>query len=119
MRVGIRLFGTALLLTILAVGCGSTPSGPSAPAGASAITITRAFTFDPTRLSVDHGTAVTWTNTDMIAHTVTAGEPGSPTGKFDQRIDPGGIFTFTFADDGTFEFFCNIHRSMRGTILVR
>jgi plastocyanin len=119
MPLAIRVSGAVLLLAILAAGCGSTPSGPSAPAGASGITITRGFSFDPLQLSVDRGAAVTWTNTDMIAHTVTAGEPGSPNGKFDQRVEPGGTFTFTFADAGTYEFFCNIHRGMRGTVVVK
>jgi plastocyanin len=118
-RLALRAFGATLLLSILAVGCGSTPSESSAPAGASAVMITRGFTFDPPQLSVDRGAAVTWTNTDMIVHTVTSGAPDSPTGRFDQRIDAGGTFTFTFADAGTYEFFCNIHRSMRGTVLVR
>ena len=119
MHLAIRASGLALLVSILAVGCGSTQSDSSAPAGASGITITRAFTFDPTQLSVDRGTAVTWTNTDMITHTVTSGAPGSPTGKFDKQVEAGGTFTFTFADAGTYEFFCNIHRSMNGTVVVK
>jgi plastocyanin len=42
-------------------------------------------------------------------------------GKFDQRVEPGKTFTFTFTftDAGTYEFFCNIHTSMRGTVTVR
>ncbi|MGH2492356.1 MAG: plastocyanin/azurin family copper-binding protein [Candidatus Limnocylindria bacterium] len=119
MRLAIRALGATLLLSILAVGCGSTASESSTPAGGSAVSITRAFTFDPPQLSVDRGAAVTWTNTDIIQHTVTSGAAGSPTGKFDQRVDPGGTFTFTFADAGTYEFFCNIHRGMRGEVVVK
>ncbi|HKY52032.1 MAG TPA: plastocyanin/azurin family copper-binding protein [Candidatus Limnocylindria bacterium] len=83
------------------------------------MTITRAFTFDPRELSVDRGATVTWTNTDMIEHTVTSGEPGAPTGKFDKTVEPNGTFSFTFADAGTYDFFCNFHRSMVGQISVK
>lgn len=119
MRVAVRALGLIFILSVLAVGCGSDGSDGPAPAGATGVTITRAFTFDPRELSVDRGSAVTWTNTDMIAHTVTSGEPGSPTGMFDQTVDPSKTFTFTFADAGTFDFFCNFHGSMVGQITVK
>lgn len=120
-RLAVRVFGATLLFVILAVGCG-TESGSGGSGGGGdggAVTMTRAFTFDPTLLSVDRGATVTWTNTDMIQHTVTSGEPGTPTGKFDKTVDAGGTFSFTFADAGTFDFFCNFHRSMVGQIQVR
>jgi plastocyanin len=110
-----------LLLAVLVVGCGSTESGSGGTTGggASGVTITRAFTFDPTLLSVDRGATVTWTNTDIIQHTVTSGEPGAPTGRFDKTVEPTATFSFTFADAGTYDFFCNFHRSMVGQIVVR
>lgn len=120
MRLAIRASGVTLLLAILAAGCGSTePGSGTTGGGSSAVTITRAFTFDPTLLSVDRGTTVKWTNTDIIQHTVTSGAPGSPTGKFDKTVDPTTTFSFTFADAGTYDFFCSIHRSMVGQISVK
>jgi plastocyanin len=62
---------------------------------------------------------VTWTNTDSTAHTVTSGAPGARTTKFDQRVEAGETFSFTFPDAGPYEFFCSIHNSMRGTVIVR
>jgi len=50
---------------------------------------------------------------------VTSGVPGTPSGKFDQRVEPGKTFSVTFSESGTYEFFCNIHNSMRGTITVK
>lgn len=121
MRLAIRLSGATLLLAVLAVGCGSTESGSgsSGGGGGTPVTITRAFTFDPTQLTVDRGATVTWTNTDIIQHTVTSGEPGSPTGKFDKTVEPTATFSFTFAEAGTYDFFCNFHRSMVGQITVK
>jgi plastocyanin len=121
MRPAIRACGATLLLAVLVVGCGSTESGSGGTTGggASGVTITRAFTFDPTLLSVDRGATVTWTNTDIIQHTVTSGEPGAPTGRFDKTVEPTATFSFTFADAGTYDFFCNFHRSMVGQIVVR
>jgi plastocyanin len=50
---------------------------------------------------------------------VTSGVPGTPSGKFDQRVEGGKTFSFTFADAGTYDYFCNIHNSMRGTVTVK
>jgi plastocyanin len=50
---------------------------------------------------------------------VTSGVPGTPSGKFNQSLDAGKSFSFTFAETGTYDFFCNIHQSMRGTVTVK
>ncbi len=122
MRLAIRLLGPALLFSVLAVGCASTPAASPAPAtgavSTGAVSI-KGFAFNPVQLSVTKGATVTWTNDDSATHTVTSGVPGTPSGKFDQRLDTGKTFTFTFADAGTYEFFCNIHTSMRATVLVK
>jgi plastocyanin len=121
MRVLIRMLGPALLLTVLAVGCTSsspTAAPVSAPVSTGAFSI-KGFAFNPTQLSVNKGAAITWTNDDGTTHTVTSGVPGTPSGKFDQRVEAGKTFAFTFTDAGTYEFFCSIHNSMRGTITVK
>ena len=120
MRLAIRLLAPALFLTVLAVGCASTPSGTPATGAStgSAISI-KGFAFNPAQLTVNKGATVTWTNDDGATHTVTSGVPGTPNGKFDQRLEASKTFTFTFADAGTYDFFCNIHQSMKATVLVR
>ncbi len=79
----------------------------------------KGFAFNPNQHSVAKGATITWTNDDGTTHTVTSGVPGTPSGKFDQRLEPGKTFTFTFTDTGAYEFFCNIHNSMRGTVTVK
>ena len=91
---------------------------PATDVGSGAISAV-SFAFNPAQLSVNKGATVTWTNEDGTAHTVTGGAPGAPSGKFDQQIEGGQTFKFTFADAGTYEFFCKIHTTMKGTVLVK
>jgi plastocyanin/uncharacterized cupredoxin-like copper-binding protein len=72
------------------------------------------FAFGPDTLEVTAGTEVTWTNGDPEAHTVTADG-----GAFDSgSIDPGGSFSHTFTETGTYDYICSIHPSMMGRITV-
>jgi plastocyanin len=119
MRSLARFSGAAFLLGVVAVGCASQPATTPAPAVAGTQISIKGFAFNPGQPSVTKGATITWTNEDTATHTVTSGVPGTPTGKFDQRLESGKTFSFTFADAGTYEFFCNIHNSMRGTVTVK
>ena len=74
--------------------------------------------FNPAELRISAGTTVTWTNQDSVMHTVTSGLRGNPTGLFDEAVGPGGTFSFTFNETGTFEYFCIPHPGMDATIIV-
>jgi len=119
MRLAIRLLGPALLISVLAVGCASQSAGNPSPAGAATQISIKGFAFNSNQPSLAKGATITWTNDDGTTHTVTSGVPGTPSGKFNQSLDAGKSFSFTFAETGTYEFFCNIHQSMRGTITVK
>ncbi len=106
-------------------------SEPPAAASGDAVTIPEGAylpdnaetAFGPSDLTVEVGTTVTWTNDDIIAHTVTSGESdgasGTPDGAFDSgNIDPGGTFEFTFDEPGTYSYYCTPHPWMRGTVTV-
>jgi plastocyanin len=72
------------------------------------------FAFLPRSIEVDAGTTVTWHNADPTAHTVSARD-----GAFDSgTLDPGSGFETTFAQPGTFAYFCQIHPTMRGSVRV-
>jgi len=76
--------------------------------------------FNPSAITVSAGTTIKWTNKDNITHTVTSGTPGSPDGVFDSgNIGNGATFSFTFNTKGTFQYYCSIHQSMRGTVVVQ
>lgn len=71
--------------------------------------------FAPKSLAVPVGTTVTWTNHDDVPHTVTSRDK-----KFSsQAIDTDEHFTFTFAEPGTYAYFCAIHPIMTAEIVVK
>jgi plastocyanin len=75
--------------------------------------------FSPANKTISVGTTVKWTNYDAYAHTVISGVPGTPSGLFDSgNIGSNNTFSYTFNQAGTFNYFCKIHNSMRGTITV-
>ncbi len=68
---------------------------------------------DPLEIKV--GTTVTWTNMDSAPHTVT-----ESTDRIFQSesLQSGDSFSFTFEDAGEFEYFCEFHPNMVGTVIV-
>ena len=89
----------------------------------------RMFQFQTKTLTVRPGTKVVWKNRDDILHTVTSGTArssglglydASPDGAFDGRTDGAGeSFRFTFDRPGTYAYFCDRHRHMTATIVVK
>ena len=108
-------------LTLLA-GCSAAPAattGAAPAAGGSAVEVS-GFKFAPATLEVAKGTKITWTNKDTTKHTVTSGKDGTKDSKFDGPLaEAPGTFSFTFADAGTYAYFCSIHKSMVGTVTVK
>ena len=84
--------------------------------------------YTPSRLTVSVGTTVTWINSDgSIPHTVTAGWPDSdsigldyPNGHgFDSDFMSGGaIFEHTFEVPGEYDYYCQLHPWMLGSVDV-
>jgi plastocyanin len=65
------------------------------------------------------GTTVTWTNEDNVPHTVMSGTRDNPSDLFDSgNVEPGEVFTYTFDEAGTYDYFCSIHPGMNGTVIV-
>ena len=78
--------------------------------------------FSPNVANIATGDTVTWTNYDSSEHTVTSGTPSDlQTGTiFDSGlIKSGGTFSFTFQNSGTYNYFCQIHPWMIGTVTVK
>lgn len=76
--------------------------------------VARQLAFFPKSIEVPAGTTVTWTNEEVIAHTVVDVD-----GAFGSEVlGLGDSFTHTFEEAGTFEFFCDIHTGMRGEVIV-
>ena len=81
--------------------------------------LARNISFDPDTITIEAGTTVTFTNEDVVRHTVTSGEPGEPDGEFDEDLpDQGDTTEITFDEPGTFAYYCDLHRDMTGEITV-
>lgn len=74
-------------------------------------------TYSPATITVKVGTEVTWTNQDSVAHTVTTYD-GAPATVDSGLFGRGESFSFTFDEPGTYEYFCEPHPHMRGTVIV-
>lgn len=71
----------------------------------------------PDVLEVAAGTEVTFENTDPYAHTVTSAEGSAAT--FDSgELGQDETFEHTFDEAGTYEYFCEIHPTMRAEVVV-
>ena len=119
-RAGIRILLTnglvmlAMLLIAFSVSCQATPPTEEGAASTSTEINISGFAFVPATVTVTVGTTVTWTNLDSVAHTVT-----SETDLFDSgNLARNATFSYSFADRGTFSYYCAIHPSMRGKVSV-
>lgn len=77
--------------------------------------------YSPNPINAAQGDTVTWTNADTAAHTVTQGNPseGQVEGGFDSGImGPNKTFSHTFDEEGNFAYYCLLHPTMVGTVLV-
>lgn len=77
------------------------------------------FQFQPQTVQVEAGTEVVWENGDDTVHEPTSGSPGAIQPGFDVTID-GACATgsFTFAEPGSYPYFCQLHTSMTGEVVV-
>jgi plastocyanin len=88
---------------------------PTAEAPSGSSVEIKDFAFNPASITITTGTTVTWTNNDTVPHTVTAKD-----GSFDSgTISPGDSFTHTFDAAGSFDYACNFHPNMLGTVVVQ
>jgi amicyanin len=87
-----------------------------APSNTNSVTI-KDYAFSPANITVKVGTKVTWTNDDSVGHTVTADDPSSDapaSGTFGK----GETYSFTFNKAGTYDYHCEPHPYMKGTVTV-
>lgn len=113
-----------LILLITETGCKKDDNtvgsnGNAGTPGANEVFIV-SMAFSPASKTVAVGTTVKWINKESLTHTVTSGSPGSPSGIFNSgNLGQNGEFSFTFNQAGTFNYFCALHPSMTGTIIVQ
>lgn len=76
--------------------------------------------YDPNPVYVRAGEKIVWKNIDNDRHTVTSGAPGITMGaEFDSGIFyKDQEFSKVFDKAGAFPYFCFLHDSMTGTVIV-
>ena len=69
--------------------------------------------FVPASPTIQVGTTVTWTNSDLATHSVTDKDS-----QFDMTMDSGESAQLTFNEVGVYTYTCKYHSNMEGTITV-
>lgn len=109
----------AVVLTIATLGCSSSssssPPDVDAPAIAATVNITDGR-FDPRVLDVEIGGSVMWINDDVTSHDLKFMAPNKISSG---AIKPGGAWIHTFSSAGTYDYYCDIHNTMKGSVVVR
>jgi plastocyanin len=72
------------------------------------------FAFSANPITIAPGSTVTWTNRDGAPHTVTADDGSWGSGTLRQ----GGTYSHVFTSPGSYTYYCAVHPSMRGTVVV-
>jgi plastocyanin len=113
MQVQVQSGSTTSLTIELVASAGGNGNGPGDTPDAEIVLTLDAFV--PDDVTVPPGSLVRWSNNSVFAHTVT------PTGHSEWAgagLDPDTHFDHTFATPGTFDFHCEIHAGMSGTVRV-
>ena len=125
------LFLGSALIGACTDNAGTSKSGSSGDDATDIAVVNIAY--DPASIEIDAGTSIRWLNEDEgVRHTVTSGLPGDngvpgvsegeppkPDGVFDGDLpDASSGFTFTFDEPGTYAYFCRVHPSMTGEVIV-
>ena len=133
----VRVLSAACLAVAALAACGGSSQTEAEDAAATSSTTAIEvvnIAYAPETLEISVGDKVEWTNKDEgVHHTVTSGTPGDngvpgvsegkaskPDGVFDGDLpDASSTFDFTFTETGTYSYFCEVHPSMIGEIVVR
>jgi plastocyanin len=101
--------GRALLLGAALVFCPNLTA-----AGKAQKVAMEGIKFVPERLEVALGDTITWTNRDLVPHTVTSGtaiESGT--------IDANKHWQYVARKKGEIDYICRFHPGMRGKLIVK
>lgn len=108
-----RSWGILVTAVLLAVaGCGDdktyvTALTPAPPEDTTVSAIDNFFR--PEVLEVPAGTEVTFLNNGRNDHNIVVTGTSSAFGVAKEAFRPGGLYSFTFEEPGTYEYFCSIH----------
>jgi plastocyanin len=70
--------------------------------------------FNPEKITVKPGTTVTWIHGSQMPHTVS----GNADGLRSSTLYKGQQYSHTFNTSGSYSYFCELHPSMTGSVVV-
>lgn len=103
-------------MTTAAVGGGDSGGGGSAPSGAT-VTV-QGLKFQQPAVTIKAGQTVTFHNADSAMHIPTSGTPDNPSGVFSVTVEGGTSASTPALEPGTYPYYCDVHPSMKGEIVV-
>lgn len=104
-----RIAGTFALLALLA----GWATSPVAPPRTYLVSI-KGFQFAPAKLTITVGDTIAWANEDVVIHTVTG-----DTARWDSGdLATGKQYKVVASRKGTLTYHCELHPTMKGTLLV-
>jgi plastocyanin len=128
----IAVFSAILTALALSTTLGGFVTSISAQGGSNVSIVSGASTmadkaYSPNPMNARVGDTVTWTNDDSQAHTVTSGKDISDPNKgkvfdsspnFNPLLAPKQTFQHKFTTAGDFPYFCQLHPTMIGKVVV-
>ena len=128
----IAIFSALLTALALSTTLGGFVTSVSAQGGSNVSIVSGASTmadkaYSPNPINVKVGDTVTWTNDDSQPHTVTSGKDSSDPDKgkvfdsspnFNPLLSPKQTFQHKFTTAGEIPYFCQLHPTMVGKVVV-
>lgn len=93
-----------------------TAAGDDSKSASESITVRiDGMRFEPASITVEPGTKVTWVHGGRMPHTIT----GNAEGLGSSTLQQGQSYSHTFTDSGLYNYYCSIHPSMTGSVVVK
>jgi plastocyanin len=97
---------------------GTTTTASTGTGGSTVDVFVEDFSFSPSTVTIKVGDTVRW-NLVGGSHTTTSGTSPTPDGGWNQTLQSDPPVTVTFAEAGTFNYFCRFHGDfMSGRVVV-
>jgi plastocyanin len=102
----------AAIASLVALG---TVAACTRPAPRAHTVTIRNFAFDPAELTIARGDTVVWSNTDFVPHSSTARNSAWDS----KEIGANATWRDVPPAAGRYDYYCVLHPTMKGTIVVR
>lgn len=117
-RGKLKFLLVALTTGAIAVACSDDSTGPGGnnePPDENVVEL-QGLTFNPSEITVPVGTTIEWQTDGAFQHTITSNNDEWP----EEQVpaDPSHTFSHEFDEAGTYDYVCELHENMTGTIIV-